>query len=82
VLALKRRHFAFFPVNAGFPSLIVADFPTLFAEVRRRRLALLWRDSRDGFGARDFHSRCDSHTPILPLVQDTGHFQGLHTGEV
>jgi hypothetical protein len=56
---------------AGFASLIVADFPVLFAELRGKRFALLWRGSRDGFGARDFHRRCDGHAPTLTLIQDT-----------
>jgi hypothetical protein len=28
----------------------------------------LWRGSRDGFGARDFHSRCDGHANTLTLI--------------
>jgi hypothetical protein len=57
---------------AGFASLIVAGFPALFAEFGGKRFALLWRGSRDGFGARDFHGRCDGHAPTLTLIQDTG----------
>jgi hypothetical protein len=73
---------------AGFASLIVADFPPLFAEGEKRWLArdtppgilaefrvkrftLLWRGSRDGFGARDFHGRCDGHANTLTLIEDT-----------
>jgi hypothetical protein len=55
---------------AGFTSLIVADFPALFAVFGRRRFTLLWRGSRDGFGARDFHGRCDGRAPTLTLIQD------------
>jgi hypothetical protein len=58
-------------VPAGFASLIVADFPALFAEFRGKRFTLLWRGSRDGFGARDFRRRCDGHAPTLTLIQDT-----------
>jgi hypothetical protein len=39
---------------------------------------LLWRGSRDGFGAGDFHS----HTPTLALIRDRGDFQGLRAGGV
>jgi hypothetical protein len=56
---------------AGFASLIVADFPALFAEFRGKRFTLLWRGRRDGFGAGDFHCRCDGHAPTLTLIQDT-----------
>jgi hypothetical protein len=30
----------------------------------------LWRGSRDGFDARDFHSRCDAHANALTLILD------------
>jgi hypothetical protein len=56
---------------AGFASLIVADFPALFAEFGGKRFTLLWRGSRDGFGARDFHGRCDGHANTLTLIKDT-----------
>jgi hypothetical protein len=56
---------------AGFASLIVADFQALFAEFGGKRFALLWRGSRVGFGARDFHDRCDGHAPALTVIQDT-----------
>jgi hypothetical protein len=59
------------PAPAGFASLIVADFPALFAEFREKRFSLLWRGSRDGFGAADFHRRCDGRAPTLTLIQDT-----------
>jgi hypothetical protein len=51
--------------------VIFADFPTLFAEFRVNHFLLLWRGSRDGFGARDFHCRCDGRAPTLTLIQDT-----------
>jgi uncharacterized coiled-coil protein SlyX len=59
------------PAPAGFASLIVADFPALFAEFRGKSFKLLWRGSRDGFGALDFHGRCDGHKNTLTLIQDT-----------
>jgi hypothetical protein len=51
--------------------VIVADFPALFAEFGGKRFALLWRRSRDGISARDFHGRCDGHAPTLTLIEDT-----------
>jgi hypothetical protein len=59
------------PAPPGFASLIVADFPALLAELRGKRFPLLWRGSRDGFGAGDFHIRCDGRTPTLTLIEDT-----------
>jgi hypothetical protein len=51
--------------------VIVAHFPDIFAEFRGKRLSLLWRGGRDGFGARDFHRRCDGHANTLTLILDT-----------
>jgi hypothetical protein len=76
------------PPPVGFASLIVADFPALFAEGEKRwlgrdtppgllaefhgkRFALLWRGSRDGFLAKEFHGRCDGHANTLLLILDT-----------
>jgi hypothetical protein len=56
---------------AGFSSLIVADFPALFAGLGGKRFTLLWRGSRDGFGADDFHGRCDGHANTLTFIEDT-----------
>jgi hypothetical protein len=56
---------------AGFASLIVADFPALFAEFGGKRFTLLWRGSRDGFRAKNFHGRCDGHANTLTLILDT-----------
>jgi hypothetical protein len=56
---------------AGFASLMAADFSALFPEFRGKRFTLLWRGGRDGFGARDFHGRCDGHAATLTLIQDT-----------
>jgi hypothetical protein len=58
-------------VTPGFGSTIISDFPDLFDEFRGRQFALLWRGGRDGFGARDFHSRCDGHANTLTLIEDT-----------
>jgi hypothetical protein len=52
-------------------SKIISDFPEIFAEFCGKKFALLWRGGRDGFGARDFHSRCDGHANILTLIEDT-----------
>jgi hypothetical protein len=49
-------------------SLIAPDFPPLFDEFRLKKWGLLWRGSRDGFGAGDFHRRCDGHANTLTLI--------------
>jgi hypothetical protein len=42
--------------RAGFASLIVADFPALFAEFLRKTF-------------RRFHKRCDGHANTLVLIR-------------
>jgi hypothetical protein len=42
------------PPAPALGSVIVADFPGIFAELRGKRFSLLWRGGRDGF---DFHAR-------------------------
>jgi hypothetical protein len=59
------------PAPAGFDSLIVSDFPEIFAEFRYKQFKLLWRGSRDGFGASEFHRRCDGHAKTLTMILDT-----------
>jgi hypothetical protein len=56
---------------APFASLIVSQFPALFAEFRGKRFSLLWRGSRDGFGADNFHGCCDGHANTLTFIEDT-----------
>jgi hypothetical protein len=70
------NHAAAPPVPAQNPipaigSKIISYFPAIFAEFRRKRFSLLWRGGRDGFGARDFHNRCDGHANTLTLIEDT-----------
>jgi hypothetical protein len=52
-------------------SLIISSFPIIFAEFRRKTFKLLWRGSRDGFGAQAFHDRCDGHANTLAIILDT-----------
>jgi archaellum component FlaC len=55
----------------AFDSLIVPQFPPLFEEFRAKRFNLLWRGSRDGFTAQEFHRRCDGRANTLTLISDT-----------
>jgi hypothetical protein len=36
-----------------------------------KRWLLLWRGSRDGFTADEFHRRCDGHANTLTIILDT-----------
>jgi hypothetical protein len=51
-------------------SLIISEVPEIFDDFANKNWQLLWRGSRDGFGARDFHSRCDGHANTLTLIED------------
>jgi hypothetical protein len=52
-------------------SVIVSDFPAIFAEFRGKRFQILWRGGRDGFRGSDFHGRCDGHANTLTVILDT-----------
>jgi hypothetical protein len=51
--------------------VIVLDFPEIFAEFRGTQFSCRWRGGRDGFNARDFHSRCDGHANTLTVITDS-----------
>jgi hypothetical protein len=57
--------------HSRLDSVIISGFPAIFAEFRRKRFTILWRGSRDGFGASDFHGRCDGHANTLTVILDT-----------
>jgi hypothetical protein len=59
------------PKPVSFDSRIVGQFPPLLTEFNGKPFTLLWRGSRDGFRASDFHSRCAGHANTLTLIQDT-----------
>jgi hypothetical protein len=46
------------------------SFQKIFLEFRER-FSLLWRGSRDGFEAKEFHCRCDGHVNTLTVILDT-----------
>jgi hypothetical protein len=59
------------PPALSLDSTIISEFPAIFAEFRAKRFKLLWRGTRDGFDARDFHGRCDGHANTLTMILDT-----------
>jgi hypothetical protein len=59
------------PPPSRWNSAIVPDLPKLFEDFKEKQFALLWRGGRDGFGKRDFHSRCDGHPNTLTVILDT-----------
>jgi hypothetical protein len=63
--------FSVLPPAFGWHSAIVPGFPKLFEEFRTKAFTLLWRGSRDGFGAPEFHRLCDGHASTLTVILDT-----------
>jgi hypothetical protein len=57
------------PSAPSLDSRIISGFPKIFAEFRK--FSLLWRGSRDGFKAEEFHRRCDGHANTLAVILDT-----------
>jgi hypothetical protein len=55
----------------GWNSVIIPEFPSIFADFLSHQFSLLWRGSRDGFGANDFHRRCNGHRNTLTVILDT-----------
>jgi hypothetical protein len=52
-------------------SRIISVFPDIFAEFQGKQFLLLWRGSRDGCKAREFHRRCDRQANTLTVILDT-----------
>jgi hypothetical protein len=59
------------PPPPHFDFRIISHFPEIFTEFQEKRISLLWRGNRDGFGASEFHRRCDGHANILTVILDT-----------
>jgi hypothetical protein len=55
----------------AFDSKIITSCPDIFADFGGKQLRLLYRGSRDGFGASDFHRLCDGHKGILTVIQSS-----------
>jgi hypothetical protein len=52
-------------------SKIISSTPKIFSVFGGKRLELLYRGSRDGFGAAAFHDRCDGHPNTVILISST-----------
>jgi uncharacterized coiled-coil protein SlyX len=65
------------PPPAATPHLasqIISDFPSIFSEFRGKRFDLLWRGTRDGFNASEFHRRCDGRGNTVTIIEAIGGF--------
>jgi hypothetical protein len=55
--------------SVRFDSLITPEFPSLFNEFAGSAFELIYRGSRDGFSAKDFHDRCDGRASTVTLIK-------------
>jgi hypothetical protein len=54
-----------------FKSQIISELPKIFEEFEGKHFKILWRGSRHGFEAEEFHRRCDGHANTLTVILDT-----------
>jgi hypothetical protein len=55
-------------------SVIISQTPDIFAPIEGSKAILIYRGSRDGFGATDFHEKCDGHSNTLVIVETRNGF--------
>jgi hypothetical protein len=67
VESILHRH----PPSGQFDSQIISELPGILADFSREQFKVLWRGSRDGFSASEFHCRCDGHANTLTVIFDT-----------
>jgi hypothetical protein len=58
----------------GFESQMIKDYPMILKEFEKKRWKLLYLGSRDGFGASNFHRKCDNERNTLTLIRTTKDF--------
>lgn len=59
------------PQPNALDSQILYTVPQIFPEFNTKEIVLLWRGSRDGFGAADFHRLCNGHPNTLTVIFTT-----------
>jgi hypothetical protein len=66
--------------DVGLDSFIISSMPVIFNEFTSKTWRLLYRGSRDGYRAQDFHRKCDNHKNTLTVILDThGYIFGGYT---
>jgi hypothetical protein len=63
----RKRRFHF--IGRCIDSKLIDSLPSIFDEFSGKQIQLLYRGSRDGFGSKDFHSRCDGFSNTLTLIE-------------
>ena len=72
IVTEQRRMETFFSdgtLGAGFKVKLYE-----FCEKKDKRWVLIYRASRDGFGAAAFHSRCDNRGPTITIIQSKDNY--------
>jgi hypothetical protein len=54
-------------------SKIISRIPKIFSAFREKAFRLLYRGSRDSFGANDFHRQCNGHSNTITLISTKNH---------
>jgi hypothetical protein len=73
----KRR---FHSLQLLIDSTIIRILPSIFNDFSGKLIQLLYRGSRDGFGSKDFHRKCDGFGHTLTLIESCkGHIFGGYT---
>jgi hypothetical protein len=60
--------------TSEFDSKVISKLPDILNEFGNRRLKLLYRGTRDGFRATDFHGKCDGQSHTITLIRTTKDF--------
>jgi hypothetical protein len=55
-------------------SRVISEYPSLFSEFTGKTFRLLYRGSRDGFKAVNFHQKCDGHANTLIVILDRNRY--------
>jgi hypothetical protein len=61
------------PWESALDSKIVSAIPSILKEFFGKSIRLLYRGSRDSFGSRNFHTKCDGIGSTLTLIETSRH---------
>jgi hypothetical protein len=54
--------------------MIVSSFPSVLKDLQDKQWELLYRGSRDGFGGKNFHEKCDGQSNTITMILTTEGF--------
>ena len=65
--------------NSGVPLPLRVNLKGFMKELNFSFLSCLYIASRDGFGAKDFHAKCDGKNKIIVIIKANGFYFGGYT---